>query len=130
MNIQAGASRTEDGARIGNQNICDGIGRGDFHVVGIIIAKDLQGIQPLLSQIDRPPLRQPPAGSGGAVAEGSKVRDIVPLPADILMEDLIHNPADRIIDRSAVDEVLVVRGTVRDIEGISLTPVPFGEHPV
>ncbi len=81
-------------------------------------------------QRHRPPLGHPSAGRRRAVAERRKVRRLLPLPADIFVENLIHDPADRIVDGPAVNERLIVSGAVCNVKRIAFRPIPFCVNPI
>ena len=78
-----------------------------------------------MRQSDGSPLGQSRTGDAGSVAVGGKVGDILPFSSDILIKDVIHDPADGVVNRAAIYEALVVSGAVCDVKAIPAPCVPF-----
>ena len=65
-----------------------------------------------------------------SVAEGREIRRLLPLPADILVENLVHNSADGLINRPALNIILVIGSAVGNVIVITPAFIPFRVDPI
>lgn len=123
LHIKAAASLLERRSWVGSKNVGNDVGLDDFNIVRIIGTQDLQRRVSPVCQSNRAPLGHALAGNSGAVAEGSEIRSELPLAAYILIENIVHDPADGFVNGAAVDKILVVGGAVGDVKRIALISV-------
>ena len=76
------------------------------------------------------PLGHSLAGGGGSVAVGGKIGDVLPVSPHILIKNIVHNPADGIVDRASVHKTLVVGRAVCDVKTVAPPPVPFRKNAI
>ena len=125
-----GAADPERAARIGGADGPLLRGGGKLDIAAVVIAQDAERRVAVVGQRNGAPLGEPFAGDGGAVAVLGKQRIEHPLPADVLVVDLIHDAADIGKNIAPVHEVLVVVGIIGDIEIVALAGIPFGKNAV
>ena len=108
LHIKSGAAHSERRAGIGGKDTSLNVSLCNFDILRIIGAENIKRCKSLLRQRDSSPLGQPLAGCGGVVAKRSKVGCKLPFSADIFVENIVHDPADGVIDWPDIYEILVI----------------------
>ena len=122
--IGSGAAPAQGRAGIGGGVAPDGGVGYDLHIP-VITAENLGGVVALQRQILAAPLAETLAGDGGAVAEFGSQGLYKAGPAEVVVEQFIHDPGDVVKEAAAVDEKLVIGGGIGDIEIIAPAAVEF-----
>lgn len=119
FHIKPGTACFKGGARIRGEYACINVCLRNFYIFWVVGAQDLQGRQALICQCNGTPLGHSAAGSGSTVAERGKVRSVLPLYADVLIENFVNNSADGFINGTSIYKILVISGAVSYVKAIS-----------
>ena len=104
--------------------------KDDVDIVSIVVLQDLIGDVPRLCQIHAAPLAQAVAPGTHPIAEGGEQRLNIPLPHDVVVEDIVHDLADILKHIAAGHVGLIPLGGAGDIEVIAPAAVKLCVHPV